>query len=430
MAFNTKILGNHYRTERFAIIFCSLMSVLILCIGMCAYQYIAALNKSIGETTLYSTEFAFSVSGTNGSIEDVYSNEDHTRAFVLMKFNDIAKISTNAEDYEVYITPYDTQGNDLTTPNFSVSWYMFATSGYAGLYFTDTSGIDSQILKVTIRNNNVLSEDGEATEDDTTAEDYGGDASFLEYDQAQFYVNVGGRDSNYIDVLNESNITAKTLYDATILPSLEQSAEDDLIADLDTMISQKKLMTEYTNRVTTDGVIIPTIPSIVDGDTVEKNDDDSYTVNFATNCKGAYLFDWQNGSISDGYSDAAMKAESISGQTLAQFIAKHNSDMNMSGSDSEFSLGNYSNASKWTLSNGIAVSELQNGSGSSSNNGSVYQDTSDDINGLISAWRSYYSAKKSYQTTHLGKLLSLEMTASNIYDKSTVNSDSDSVIIY
>ena len=64
------------------------------------------------------------------------SNSRNTGVFLLIKNDDVALTSTNADDYQVFLTGAD--GDLQNNPSMTV--YSFGLTGYVGFYFTDAKG--------------------------------------------------------------------------------------------------------------------------------------------------------------------------------------------------------------------------------------------------------------------------------------------------
>ena len=99
--------GPHYAIERFGVMFLSLftaMCILLVSIGISKFRYD---TQSLSGMAVYTNAFSMSLSGTEGSVRGVYSNNDHTKAFVLLKFADMTNLPVKASDYSLYLTGAD-----------------------------------------------------------------------------------------------------------------------------------------------------------------------------------------------------------------------------------------------------------------------------------------------------------------------------------
>ena len=97
-------LGPHYAIERFGIIFLSLMLAMLVLLGTILARKFEIDKATMAGQAVYTTNFAFSRTGTAGSVKGVYVSEDKTRCMLLLRVNSFSDIPTNAEGYQMMLT--------------------------------------------------------------------------------------------------------------------------------------------------------------------------------------------------------------------------------------------------------------------------------------------------------------------------------------
>lgn len=282
-------MGTHYRMERFTIMFFSLVSLLMI-FGFTGWNtHRVAKKEEIGTKALYSDSIEFSLSGTQGVINDVYRNTDGTRAYVLIDLDDISNMSLDAENYEMYLTGF----NKTLKQEPSASLILFGSSGHMALEFYDERGLSNEIYGVTLRNNSEVTTSDELTDEELEQFE---DASFGTHDQAELYVNVGAEEATTMDVLDKE-LDPVQLYYALI----GRYDEDELFEQIDEKTKELKQLlaqhNEYANRITKFGYIAPEMPEYMNGDYVDEDG------NFRprTYVQGAHQIDYIGLRTTDGF---------------------------------------------------------------------------------------------------------------------------------
>lgn len=417
-------LGKHYRMERFALSFCTLVVSLGLVTGLCFASHVKNQDTTITTRALYTTQFSTSKTNVGGTVEQVYVSEDKTKTFLLLHFDDINKVSTNADKYQAFLTGADVERNSQTLKSEpSGSIYMFGNSGYMGVYLVNTEGFPAQILDLTIRCNSELVASESAASGEME------DVSFAKYDQFRVNFNPGASETVTLECLNgEKAPSVKDLYNQAVV----NTATDEIHANLRTNMEEMRIalnqISEYEDRLSnTDNVQVPERPSIIKGDTIEKDDkgtaeteDDTYIFKPASVVRGGYDFDWQNVTIEEGYLDDLIKATDTPNMTYNQYFAMKNKEATTGESMSDFTSG-----IEWMLKDGTKVKDLDTGS----NTGS-YTTIMADCQSLTSAWNTYYQAKTKYQRQNLELLLNLEAQASLIESSASINTGEKVLLCY
>lgn len=404
-------LGKHYKIERFGVMFVSLFLLLVCCVGVCLRADMVRNNEVRAAQAVYTTEFATSRTGVSGKVIDVYKSEDGKGCMVLLKFDDITKVSTDAKNYQMFLTSAFVSGNPLYmsyAPSGSI--YMFGSSGYMGIYLYSATGFGTEILDLVVRcNSELVPVQG--------ANAVGDDASFAKYDQFRVYFNPSGTNAAVVSCLNDNDFTLFEVYEELICREREQSIRLTLQTDLKQLYADLNLIAEYENRFGLIGIdgatmVVPERPVGILGDSVTIDENGKYIYHCEQVVPRGVNFDWEAGSIKDGYSDSVIPE----GMSYTSWISQLNKET-----------GNVRlpKADDWFLSDGTAWVDYN----TQDTIGPV-KDMNTTISLLTNAYKSYYEHKKDYQIDHLRSLLLLELEARNVESYYTINTSEDVLIIY
>lgn len=410
-------LGPHYRMERFSLLFCVMVVGILVTTVLCFVTHVQTQNTTLGEQAIYSTEFETSKTGVSGKVIDVYSSEDKTKTLLLLKFDDTKVVSTNADNYQMFLTGASVEQNKQTLDGIpSGSIYMFGNTGYMGIYLVNQDGFGPQILDLVVRCNSELQTNASEDVDEEVE-----DQSFVDYDQFRVYFNPGASKAKHLDCLDGSKAPSITDFynEAVITPQ-----EDEIHAQLETQVNNMRVslnqIHEYEKRLETEGVTVPAEPSVIAGDKVITNDDGSYTYKPATVLPGGYDLDWQHTSVVDGFIDDLIAKTDSPNMTVDQYFAMMTREANGDASGNQLD----TNDIEWQLNDGTLISSL---SGESSSRYTEYMEMCND---LTNAWRTYYNQKVDYQREMLGSLLDLEVSKDGILTSSSVNTSENVLQCY
>lgn len=397
-------LDRHHRIERFGVLFFVLVLLLSVVVTSIAIKKAKDDSVTLDNRVVYTNSFKTSLTEQSGTVEGIYKNEDNTKVFVLLKFKSMSKMSTNAENYQMFLTgsSLDMKKTDLkNVPKGCI--YMFGSTGYMGIYLVDTNGFQKQIFDLVVRCNSELS-----SKTQTASESYNGDASFTNYDQFRLYFNPGGTKCGIMECLSSDEVRPFDIYEELIVRPKELELRDTLNADLETMQTNLAVIQEYTERVARDGIVVPETPYLIAGDTITCDENGIYTLHTDRIVAKGFDFDWQNGSIRNGYLDA------LTGDlSYTQYFSTKNSEVDSVPFSTSKLKWYYTDGSEYSASDSMSV-----GIGATINN---------DITNLTSAWQTYYNNKKSHQTSDLKELLLLEIDAKDVEVNCTMN-NSDTVL--
>ena len=408
---NSFLFGKHYRIERFGVMVISIFLVMCLLAGVCLHTSIIANQASRAATAMYTTDFATSRTGVTGRVAGIYRSEDGKGCMVMLQFNNIATISIDANNYQLFLTSADVQGNPrYMTSAPSGSIYMFGSSGYMGIYLYSETGFGEEILDLVVRCNSELVS---AQNAGTVRED----ASFDKFDQLRVYFNPSGTDATVASCLNNNEFTLFEVYEELICRQREETLHETLQADLEKLKVDLAAISEYENRLATinlDGasIIVPERPEYILGDSVTDAEDGSLIYTCEKTVPRGVNFNWQVGSVKEGYLTSLVPE----GMTYAKWV----SDLNkQTGSVA------IPQAKDWYLTDGSCWADytITDTIGPS-------VDINNTINLLTGAYQTYFTDKQTYQATHLRELLTLELEARNVESNYSINASEDVLRLY
>lgn len=408
---NLNIFNKHKKIERFMFTFFSVSIPLILMTGISIYNKFGLDDEMLASRAIYTTESTFSRTGESAKVTGVFTNSDNTRGMVLIKFPEGTNISSNASDYKVFTTASNLKkGKERLVSQPSGSIYVFGTSGYVGLYFVDNNGFSSQIFKSTIR----MEKEFKSVDDKKINKEQLPGESYSQYDQADFYYNLGATGASKLLTLDKSDFSVQDFYVEAIGSKLNDKKRTEISEKLNDMskkllqIKEIKLRLEST-AVDGVGLIVPELPKEISSDSYSGSGENIlYTTDYVY--PGGLNFNWKDVDIKTGYFKTINnKTLNPEGLSLSRFLVKLRNDQ--SGS----SIQKFEH--KWVMSDGSKFEDFVrtvglDNSGVESMNGNVTKYTS-----LID---EYMSLKREYQTKDLKDLLSLDVTLEN----ATTNVDS------
>lgn len=400
------LFSGHYKMERFGCLFLVVAIGLGISVGSVYYRKKTLEKVQLGAQVMYTRDCEMSLTGNTCHVENVFINTDRTKAFVLLKWNDVSKIVTDASKYQVWLT-----GSSMSfTPEPLMSHpscgiYMFGSSGYMGIYMVDVDRFPEQIMYMTVR----CSDMATTVRSEMPVYD---DPSFRQYDQMAIYFNPGGSAFTPASFLDENRMDIYDIYEATVVNGQEEAIRDELDGLLSRMQGSLKHIDEYSYRVQRDGIILLDKPTQIRTDSIVESDDGTLSLVTDYIVQGGYSFDWRNGSILEGYLDEVVP-EKYSPVTFLRV-------QEQAVSKEPWDVKNLT----WYRTDGTMWSE-ENPYGDA-----TVTQTNNDINNLVQAWNDYFKLKQTYQTSSMAKLLRLELNIRDIITNYTMRTDDDTLVIW
>ena len=395
------LFSSHFKMERFGVTFGVLVLLMTILLSTIYARKVSIEKANMGNIVQYTTQFTSSLAKSSGQVVSVFCNDSHTECFVLLKYNDMSTVVTDASQYHLFITAADQNMNKAELESMpSATLYMFGMSGYMGIYLVDMGGFPSQILDVVVRCNKLT---GMMPDDIPDYED----KSFNDYDQFRFYINPGAADYVPADFMNMGRMTVSEIYDAMVVKFQEQELRDNLAKSLDDMEVQLALMDEYKQRIESAGVIVPPAPMQIRGDSVIMTEEGRKVLVTDYLVQGGYNFDWYHGSVKSGYAT-----------TVLAGVENETSILHYIASQRKIAEGERLNVDtgEWLYTDGTSFDTA-----AATVQSDAIKSIQNNIESLKAAWQEYFKLKRDYQTTRMEDLLILEQ---NLFDTSvnyTVN---------
>lgn len=419
---------SHHAIQRFGAFFGALVVSGVLVLTTTGFSALMADRDNLAETALWTKTFTTSKTQLSGDVDGVYTNELKNRVLVMMHFDERAKISYNAEDYEAFLLGSDGKLNSetLDTPGVTGSFHVFGATGYVGVVLEGESCFDQQVLNLTIRANEELSfTDQQAAGD--SADQVIGDASFVKYDQWRVFFNPGASGTTPIAALESRTFDPARAFYEVVLKADEEQVRVELDTKLAEMRTNQSQINSYSDDLVTtkvDGLFLrpPTVPSIIDGDEVlgdsaaEAEDGVSTLALDATEVvPGGFDFDWRSGNVYDGYLNDLVGE----GQSYVDYLQTMASESSNTG-ENPSGIGDI----EWILSNGKSLTADYRTSDV------TMRPLMTVMNNLAQAYQEYYANKSVYQSDLLLDLLALEVDLRDVRSNSTVNADEGFLVTY
>ncbi|KUG56111.1 hypothetical protein [Kocuria palustris] len=427
-------LDSHHGAERFGVMISALGVTGLLLVGASGSSAYMSNQAVLADQTVYTSTFTTSKTDLSGEVTGLYGNEAGDKVLIMMKFDEEAPISYNADDYQAFLmgAGMDLSFQDLKTQGLQGSFYVMGSTGYVGVLLTADEPFAEQVMNLTMRSNTELTRpDEEASSQELSDNEIamrGGDTSFDQYDQWRVYVNPGADGVQKIPAMDASQFDPAQAYYDIVVKDQEKDVRSRLDSQLELMRADLQRAHSYEDDLATtkvDGLFLrpPTVPSFIDGDEVngesaQESDDDTSTLQLRTDevDRGGYDFDWRSGNVYDGYLDDIVPK----GKSVSEFLNERNEAAASSGdaSDSSDDTGASSVADMtWRLSDGSSLTDDYDSSARS------MQPLFSAMNNLSGAYEAYATDKATYQTDLLSELLSLDVDVRSVESNTSVNND-------
>ena len=104
------MFSKHKSIERFTSVFLILCICMGVCVGSIVYKKSRFDAETLSSQAVYTTKVTTSRSQVEGSVVSVLSNKEQTKAFVLLKMDSMENLSTNADDYKLFVAGSNSSG--------------------------------------------------------------------------------------------------------------------------------------------------------------------------------------------------------------------------------------------------------------------------------------------------------------------------------
>lgn len=266
----------HSGIERFGITFVVVIGLFIGIFFAMSNMRNKDIAKAIKYDPIYMSDFKLSKSGTDGKVLGVYTNSEKTKSLVILKLNDTGLVSTNAEDYKLFLTPAKAAGNPRTKFNAGASFFTFGDTGYMGILFISATGFNNELAQIIIRNQSKLLD----VDDEKSKQAMTENESFKYFDQGVFYINMGAINTPILKILDNDELNLQEVYSNVVLKARDSDVRAALDTTIQSMVDTKKVIEEYHDRLvrfSANGltVVDTPVPAFIEDDVFTKlgNDD-------------------------------------------------------------------------------------------------------------------------------------------------------------
>lgn len=444
-------LGSHYTMERFCVMFLAFVLIFGFIGGSALHQKVKNSRITLTEQAVYGDgETTFSLTQDVVKIDGLWVNEGHTKGFLLIHLpGGMANMSTQAGDYQMLMTGVN--GKLENQPTGSI--YVFGSTGYIGMSFTDSAGFKPAAYSIILRNLSYMSDGNQ----EAAAKEHEGEESFQYRNQIRIIANFAASGAPVAKFYSKPDYTATDIYNELVQSQLIASKIDEcdaLVADINTSMRKAN---EYARRLEMAGISMETgLPSEIYGDAVSTVSDPSEPLFF----ESSYMMTMGTGFLNsaDGFftcvdtnnsteypegsnlylstdyvfpgglnyayqgltPDTPLLEQVIpAGETFAQFVAELDDQQSLYTVNSNASFGNYIDSR-----NGTTFSKDQQ------NVDLVGENSKADIQNYESEISNIYSKKRDLQIVKLRELLKLYYDSASMSDMTSVYTNSDALVLY
>lgn len=382
-------LGPHYKMERFSISLAVYVTLLLLVVILSFVHYRGDVKVLESTQARITEDFRFSLSGQTMDVVGVYGDKNKTDVMVLLEMGDANSMSTNARNYELFITG---QSDSLSyTPKTSLAF--FGATGYAIIRFQSETPLPKEVMRITIR---AKSEIAGRQGPGTSGDDNDDDESFAEYDQGRLYVNPGADGVEPLEKIEPGETDPTKLYVALVAAEKDEEIKEEIQVQTQTLQKLMNQEAEYRNRIVAAGYIPPEKPWFMQGDYV----DNDGVFRPSKDVRSAYVFDYYTKTIYDGYITQLMSGLS----EFDDYMQTHDEKVR----EAEQDPSQEEKAPQVDTVQHKDGTTLNLGTVSSSSSPSVQVAVQSAVISLQNVWSSYLKVKMELQNNNMHDLLVLD----------------------
>jgi hypothetical protein len=254
-------LDKHHKIERFGVIVTALTSCMVILLVVMFIKYRKDMKILVSDTPMYTKTIATSLTQNTGQVKNIYRNEKGDKVAILVKFDSMEGLKTDAKNYNVWVTGFDAYYDC----SVSGGVYLYGQSGYMALCFYSPTGFPNQVADIIVRSNESIS--AEKVTDQTPKDD----SSFAKYDQFRIRANLGAKKMNvasFFDTTDGTLIDSRKLYDEAVLLKSIKTLKKECNSTLASMELELRRMDYYEGTLTEQGIQILERDEKIRGDKV------------------------------------------------------------------------------------------------------------------------------------------------------------------
>lgn len=416
----------HFKLQIFGVIVLIVVCVFITNLIGIKVSYNKHVKNYVMSNTIYTSKFQLSLSGVQGTIDEVYIDSTGQQCFILASLNDTTSIAMDAGNYQMLISNVNADGTNNGTPkeNIKGEIYMFGSSGIIGLYVYSDIPFENTMKQLTFRSYKKYTSN--------TLPYFKTTQSDAKYDQCHIYFNPGGTNKQTIDFLEKH--MPGTEFDLTEINRQVNTSQDeeavrsDIMQAYSDMSAAMRKIVEYRKRLSDAyDIDVPDLPEFIKGDAFDDIDiydaDQNKIGSYrrfvpATILPGGTEYDWYNGSIAGGYFKLIPNIKSS--MTIRDYIHALDNDKASRNVPSV-------RTSDWYYKDGTPAITKSNIPKTATN---LEIEIANNIETYESQLDGYLKLKSKYQTDYLPKLLLLEYNSGSVGQVYSVRNDEKAVITY
>ena len=260
-----KYWKTHHGIEMFGVLL-SLCIVLMAISSVSIISYANAVDRDYLEgNPFYNANFVTSKSLTKGEIKAFYTNADNTKCAIMLYFNPITNMSTNANDYQIFYKGYNVSKGGYTKRNLNKpvgGYYIFGSTGYAMIYLVASEGFQQQAAEVVVRCLESIYTSEYSSESVRNLQEL--DESYKEYDQYRLIINPAGQQATVVDFLDDFDV--ERVYQQCIVDEQESKIRETLIDDVVRLNELWARIASFKTNLVEAGVNTVDLPDVIKGD--------------------------------------------------------------------------------------------------------------------------------------------------------------------
>lgn len=257
----------HYSMHIFCVEMAALIGMFAINLTTIGVKYNHDQSTMFADTVLYTNSFMTSLSNTPGTVENIFVSSDDRQCFIMLHYDNMQNISTDAANYTMMLTNVDKSGSPTKTPDEGVKGrvYMFGATGYMAVYlYTTDAPFSNNLKQLRVLSHSVLNRTEVIDENDN---------SLRNYDVIQLYLNPSGANGETASFLEDHPIGGdfdmNIIYERLIYLPQEQALKEELDATTLELKNTYNSIVEYRNRLNEYGINVPPISKFITGDKID-----------------------------------------------------------------------------------------------------------------------------------------------------------------